>query len=377
MKKILLSISACLLLGVSINAQTNKDSSTLQIAGSADLYYKYDLSSSDKNSPPTDYPVSTVNTKLNTLDFGLLDVILKKKIQNTSILADVTFGSRFDTKSQLAGQPGSNYRIQNLYLTYDITNALSVSAGAMFKFQSFEKMVPASNFNYSMSKTFLLNINNSYQRGGGVRAEYVFSPKVKLQVGFYNTQTAKSSADAIASYYLYRVADFSTQLFVNPTKDLSLSAAFWREGSENNGLHYNLQAIYQASKSVKLGFDGTIFSASDTIDIDGLTRGPKTFKSAVFYAQKSINKIFTIGARYEYLAQTSQVMANNSFPDVYFNTFTLTNNIKLGNLVLKQEFVVEGTNKGNNDPNWNPYLDKNGNMAHGTKEIVLAAVYNF
>ncbi len=370
MKKIMLFIlvfSSC----IGLAKAQNQDSTALQISGSADLYYKYDFALSDTNkragtNPNPDYPNNTLGNKLNELDFSMLDLRLKKRVGKTTFFSDLAFGARTDNKSN---NPQNSFKIQNLYLTHQFTKELAVSAGAMYKFQSFERITPVDNFNYSMSKSYELTFANSFQRAGGIKVNYAFSDKINWTVGLYNSVDAKAADDGIASLTGYWVSDFCTQLFVHPIDNLDISAAYWREGQTVNGTHTNLQVKYSPISSLKLGLDATSFSAKDS----ALGTSGTSFKSLVFYAQKSICKGYSIGARYEYNERTEKTYSP-SYTTGYYNIFTLTSNVKLGPLSLKQEIMVENTNKGNTN---SLYHDKSGNASFGATQLVLAAVYAF
>jgi len=365
------------LLSIGISSSMAQDilkdtSSKLQISGSADLYYKYDFAQSDTNTkagtlPNADYPYNVFGNKLNTLDFSLLNLRLKKRTGKLTFFSDLAFGPRTDTKSN---NPQNSFKIQNLYLTYELTKALAVSAGAMYKFQSFERITPADNFNYSMSKSYQLTFANSFQRAGGLKFNYSFSDKINWSVGIYNSVDAKAADDGISALAGYWVSDFCTQLYVNAIKNVELSAAFWSEGQKANGTHSNLQARYKLSPTIKLGFDGTIYKAKDS----ELGTAGTSFNSMVLYGQKTVGNVFSVGARYEYQERVERNIATQAYTNGFYNVYTLTGNEKLGALTLKQEIVHENTNKGN--PN-SLYHDKNGNPSFGSTQIILAAVFLF
>ena len=368
MKKILLSlVLAFFLVATSIAQENVKDTSKLQISGSADLYYKYDLAQSTANpTPNADYPNNSFGTKLNSLSLGMLDLKLKKKYKRTSFFSDLSFGSRTDYKSN---NPQNSFRIQNLYITFQLTKALSASAGAMYIFQSYEKITPVDNFNYSMSKAYSQTFANAFQRAGGIRVSYKFCDFASLNVGMYNTVDAASAVDNIAGLGGYWVSEFSSQLFLNPIKNLNVSIAYWREGQTVNGTHTNIQARYLVNPSIKIGFDGTDFNAKDSL----LGTSGKSFKSAVFYAQKSFGKVFTIGGRYEYQERVEKTFTPN-YTTGYYNIYTITGSEKLGPINLKEEYIIENTNSKNSN---SLYLDKSGNQSHSAHQFVLAAIYAF
>ena len=344
------------------NAQKHhKDSSTLKISGAADVYYKYDMAQSKNFIPATD---NTLGIKQNSLDFGMVDLKIQKSVGKASIYTDLAFGPRPDTKPV---DPQNSYHIQNFYLSYQLTKKLSFSAGAMYKYQSFEKITPADNFNYSMSKSWVQNFLSN-PRAGGVRAIYVFNDMVRLNVGVYNSVDPKAPSDNVASLPAYGVSDFVAQLFVSPIKDLQLSAAYWYEAQRNNGFHTNFQANYKLANGWKLGLDATKFKCVDSLV------GVSSYSSAVLYAQKFFGKIFSLGGRYEYMDKTEGPSVTNTFSPGYYNIVTFTLNEKLGPIALKEEVRFDKTNAANT---FTTYQDKNGNPTDKATQLILAAIYAF
>ncbi len=362
MKKSLSFIFLSVVFVGALNAQKHhKDSSTLKISGSADIYYKYDFAQSQTNIPSQDI----LGTKQNSLDFGVFDLKIQKGYGKATFFTDLAFGPRPDVKPV---DPQNSYHLQNLYISYQLNKKLSFAAGAMYKYQSFEKITPVDNFNYSMSKSWEQNFLTN-PRAAGVKATYIFSDKVSLTAGFYNTIDPKAPADNVSSTPSYGVSDFVTQLFVNPTKDLQLSAAYWREAQTVNGSHTNFQARYQLNKRLKLGLDFTRYKADTLAAVNSYT-------SAVLYAQEKLNNVFTIGGRYEYMDKTEAPNGINTFTYLpgYYSILTLTLNEKLGPIALKEEVKFDQTNKGNLNT---VYLDKDAKPTDKATQLVIAAVFSF
>ena len=213
-----------------------------------------------------------------------------------------------------------------------------------------------------MSKSWEQNFLTN-PRAAGVKATYIFSDKVSLTAGFYNTIDPKAPADNVSSTPSYGVSDFVTQLFVNPTKDLQLSAAYWREAQTVNGSHTNFQARYQLNKRLKLGLDFTRYKADTLAAVNSYT-------SAVLYAQEKLNNVFTIGGRYEYMDKTEAPNGINTFTYLpgYYSILTLTLNEKLGPIALKEEVKFDQTNKGNLNT---VYLDKDAKPTDKATQLVI------
>ena len=358
-KFILLMVLTLSIVGVS-NAQKHKDTSTLKISGSADIYYKYDFAQSSNYIPTTDL----LGTKQNSLDFGMLDLKIQKSFGKVGLFSELAFGPRPDTKPV---DPQNSYHIQNLYVSFQLNKNLSFYGGAMYKYQSFEKITPADNFNYSMSKSWMLNYLSN-PRAAGIKANYKFSDRVNLSVGLYNSVDPKAPADNVSATPLYGVSDFVSQLFVNPTDKLQLSAAYWLEAQKVNGTHTNFQAKYQYNKGLKFGLDATNYTCTDA------SVGVSSYKSAVLYVQKSIYQGVSLGGRYEYMDKTEGPTPSSTYVSGYYNILTFTLNEKLGPIFFKQEVRFDNTNKANFN---SPYMDKNGNVTDKATQLIVAATYAF
>ena len=223
MKKLFTLSVLCISFFLNSQAQKFLQDSTLQISGSADLYYKYDFAEGHNNQTLENV---VLGTKQNSIDFGMLDLRIKKQMGKTTFFSELAFGSRpyFNlVDPQLA------YNIQNLYASYQFTPKLSVSAGLMYRYQTYEKMVPADNFHYAMSYSFL---NQYFNRSAGVRATYAITDNAKIVAGIYNSYDPKSASNPVVASTKYGVSDFCGQFFITPFKNIDLSVALWKEGQK-------------------------------------------------------------------------------------------------------------------------------------------------
>ena len=365
MRKMLLSTALGLLSLSALNAQTTKDSS-LQISGSGDIYYRYDFAQGALN--PTANP-DALGTKQNSVDFGMLDLKIQKDLGKTSIFSELAFGPR---ASSTIDNSLVAYYLQNLYFSYKIIDKLTASAGIMYRYDTYEKLTAADNFNYLASNSFLES-RKVPSRSVGVKAKYAFSDKVNLTVGLFNSIDAANinANDAVTSSPSYGLSDVVAQLEVKPIKHLKLSAAIWNEGKKSKGTHTNFQAKYKMSHGIHLGLDVTNYSGSDSLA--QATNNFNNFTSVAFYAQKTICSGFALGLRYE-----NEMVKQNSVSGTYvnenYNIFTLTGKEKFGALSFKQEVKYDMTDNSNVNT---PYMDKNGIATNKDVQFVVAAVFSF
>ncbi len=365
MRKLTILFGAALMSVSSINAQVAKPDTTLQITGSADVYYKYDFAGDANTSSMLN---AKVGMRQNSMEFGMLDLKIKKQIGNVTVNSELAFGQR---ETSDASAPPS-YNIQNLNASYQANNKLSFTGGIMYRYQTYEKLNAADNFNYTISSSFTI-IN--FLRSAGIKAAYAFNDKAKLVVGMYNSNDSKNGINRTIASPNYGLSDFCAQGFINEPfgfKHFDASAAVWLEGQKDNGTHINFQAHYKATNKLKLGLDATHYKCSDITTIAN-----RSYDSYVGYAQYAVCKAFTLGARYDYLNVNETDMSSNFVKENYYAT-TLTGALKLGTLTLKAEFKRDWTTKDNTNNATIAYYEKDGfTPSVNASEIVLAAIYSF
>ena len=361
MKKVIIPL--CFLLssvGIA-DAQTSKVDSSLQFSGSADMYYRYDFAQGKNIGTPE---AISLGMKQNSLEFGMLDLKLKKRFGNIVANAELAFGQR---ETPDASAPPS-YNIQNLTATYEVNNKLSFTGGIMYRYQSFERLTSTDNFHYTMSWGFL---NQNFIRSAGVKATYAFNEKNKLSLGLYNSNDSKNGGNRTIASPGYGLSDICMQgFFIDPfgAKGLDVRAAIWIEGQKDNGWHRNLHLRYKLAKKWNLGFDMTQLSGADSLV------AVRNYNSYVGYLQYSFCKPFSAGIRYEYLDRLETDVISNNVVKEKYSTFTVTSAYKIGNLTLKAEYKTDMTEDKNNNT---PYIDKNGIATTKAAEIVMAAVFTF
>src|ERR1700712_1752272 len=86
----------------------------LVVSGSVDTYFKTDFSGHGN------IPTSFANEN-SSISIGMLDLGLKKTVGNASFVGEVSFGPRSDQSIPTAG-----YHIQNLYVSYNVTDKFSL-----------------------------------------------------------------------------------------------------------------------------------------------------------------------------------------------------------------------------------------------------------
>lgn len=321
----------------------------LAISGSVDTYYKYDFSGHP--NIPTYFA-----SDQNSVSIGMIDLALKKKVGKAAFVGELGFGPRGQYQSipNGDGNPlnGSNsFNIQNLYVSYDVTDKFNLTAGYMATFIGYEVIAPTGNFNYSTSYLF----GAGPFQNAGFKATYAFSDKVSLMAGIFN--------DNWNVYTTTRdVSTFGAQLMVAPVK--GWTAYLNMATGPASGTIFDLTTAYQITDAFKLGLNGATYSTA---------HGDQGYKGVALYPQYAVSSVVTLGVRGEYFK-----VNKNGYGAVYAPTpgnsvmdYTLTANIKAGPLTFIPEVRLDDMSKKDY------FTDSKGAPTKTASQFVLAAVYAF
>ncbi|QXV64768.1 porin [Mucilaginibacter sp. 21P] len=352
MKKRLLLLSFSILAVFAAKAQdTTKTDPPLTISGSVDTYYKYDFSK--HNNIPTSFA-----SDQNSVSIGMVDLALKKKVGKASFVGELSFGPRGQAQSipNAAGvydEKTNSFHIQNLYVSYDVTDKLNLTGGYMATFVGYEVISPVGNFNYSTSYLFT---NGPFQNPG-FKATYAFSSKVSLMAGIFND-----------SWNLYtsvnKVNTFGAQFMISPVT--GWTAYLNVLTGRLSGTEFDLTTSYQITDIFKLGLNAADFKPAAVVGTGGFT-------GVALYPQVGVSKDVTLGLRGEYFKTKSGSYATlGPPPGSSVFAATLTANVKAGPLTLIPEFRLD-SNKNDTDG----FTTKSGGLTKTASQFVLAAVYAF
>ncbi|GAA4313767.1 hypothetical protein GCM10023149_09660 [Mucilaginibacter gynuensis] len=343
MKKKLLLLSLLSAAAFAVKAQdTTKTDPPLTITGSVDTYYKYDFS--DHSNLPTSFA-----SDHNSISIGMIDIALKKKVNKAAFVGEISFGPRGQEQSILPGASGDSYHIQNLYVSYDITDKFVVTGGFMGTFIGYEVISPVGNFNYSTSYMFT---NGPFQNAG-VKFAYTFTDKVSLMAGVFN--------DAWNSYNsISKVNNFGAQLTVSPVT--GWTAYLNVITGKTSGTEFDLTTAYQVTDAFKLGLNSATYSAPDKAG---------GFTGVALYPQYAVSSGVTLGLRGEYFKTKSGVYETfGPAPGESVTAITATANIKAGPLTLIPEFRLDNGSA-------EAFTKKSGAPSKNASQVLLAAVYAF
>lgn len=322
-------------------AQDKPADPPLAISGSVDTYYKYDFSG-HKNIP------TSFASDQNSVSIGMIDLGLKKKVGKASFVGELSFGPRGQEQSiPDQASNGSSYHIQNLYVSYDVTDKFNLTAGYMSTFIGYEVISPVGNFNYSTSYLFT---SGPFQNAG-FKATYTFSDKVSLMAGLFN--------DGWNTYTsTYDVSTFGAQLMLVPVK--GWTAYLNLATGPVSGTIFDLTTNYQITDAFKLGLNGATYTPA---------HGGGGYDGVALYPQLAVSSAVTLGLRGEYF----ETKAIGTTPKEHVTALTATANFKAGPLTFIPEVRVDTFG----DKTASPFTDSKGMQTKSASQFSLAAVYAF
>ena len=346
-KCLLIVVATIFALPLTLVAQNEKESSPLEVTGSVDVYYTYDFSGKDN------IPTSFADNR-NSLSIGMLDVALAKSFKNVSFMAEFSFGPRSFKSIPIFDPDGDGegpmVGIQNLYLSYNITEKLSLTAGYMGTFVGYEVISPAGNFNYSTSYLFT---NGPFQNAG-IKADYSFTDRFAVMVGLFNDWNIYTDTDGMS--------DIGAQVFISPVKGWDMYLNFVM--GSNSGTILDLTTGYQVTEAFYLGLNAADYTYSNSIE--------GGYNGLAFYPQYALSDVFSIGLRTEYFVIKEGKDESGTITQASGDVFstTITGNFKIGGFTFIPEVRVDSS--GDLD-----FLNKNNNAATSASQVTFAAVYAF
>jgi hypothetical protein len=311
----------------------------LKISGSVDTYYKYDFSGKSQ------IPTSFIGAQ-NSFGIGMVDLAFSQSIGKVSFVGEVAFGPRAS-----ASAPGP---VQQLYVSYELADKISVTAGFMGTYIGYEVISPAGNFNYTTSYLFS---NGPFQQGG-VKLDYAISDKFAFMVGLFNEYD---------SYFNSKGGfDLGTQLYFAPANGFDLYLNF--STSDDSGTEIDITTTYQLSDKLMIGLNaanrtrGNFFNDSEG---DGVN-----FSGAALYLQYAFSDVVALGFRGEHFTDDLGSIFGVTDTDTSVDSFTLSANIGSGPLKFIPEFRVDLSSE-------DIFLDGKDLPTGTAGQFIMAAYYAF
>lgn len=330
----------------------------LQISGSVDTYYKYDFAGT--GNIPTSFA-----DEQNSISIGMLDLLFEKNAGKASFVGEIAFGPRnagsagpaSGTEVEVEGSESffvSDFapRIQNLYVSYALTEKLTVTGGYMGTFVGYEIISPTGNFNYSTSYLFT---NGPFQNAG-VKLDYAINDKLGVMVGVFNPWNTYTADPEVGPTSL------GAQLYVSPVDGWDAYLNFVTGGE--SGTEVDLTTTFEVSEDFLIGLNAASYSAT-TLGADSAA----SFTGAALYLNYGLGDYAALGLRAERFVSSNDFGALNGL-DGGVTALTLSGNLIAGDLTFIPEIRYDFADT-------EAFLDSNGAATSSATQIVLAAVYAF
>lgn len=328
-------------------AQDTEQEAPLEISGSVDTYFTADFSGQDN------IPTSFADNR-EAMSIGMLDIALSKSFENVSFTGEFSFGPR-SFKSIPTFDPdgdgeGPQIFIQNLYVSYGLTDKLTLTAGYMGTFVGYEVISPAGNFNYSTSYLFT---SGPFQNAG-IKADYAFSDRFAVMVGMFNDWNVYADADGMK--------DIGAQIYFAPVDGWDVYLNF--VNGKSSGNIFDITTGYQVSDKFYLGLNAADFTYDNSND-GGYT-------GVALYPQVALTDAFSLGLRTEFfgIKETKDESGTILTEKGGVSSYTLTANYKVGGFTFIPEVRLDSSDDLG-------FLDKNGEAASKAAQVTFAAVYAF
>jgi len=348
MKKYLSTTLALLLTCVMGFAQEEKPG--LTISGSVDTYWKYDLSGF-KNADGTSNIGTSFADNQNSISLGMLDISLSQTVGKASFVGEISFGPR-SYKSiptfQIDGDDDINMNIQNLYVSYALSDKFALTAGYMGTFVGYEVISPTGNFNYSTSYLFSFG---PFQNAG-LKLDWTISERLAIMVGVFNDWNVYQDFNG--------VSDIGAQIYFSPVSGWDMYLNF--VSGDPSGTIIDLTTGWQLTDALYVGLNAADYSAP------GENSGG--YSGFALYPQYAFGDMFALGLRSEYfvMKEYQEAGATINSENVFANT--LTGNFYSGPLTFTAEFRLDGASS-------EFFIDGNTDPAKSASQFLLAAIYAF
>lgn len=330
--------------------QQDEPKPSLLISGSADVYFKYDLSKQAGNNR-----TSFTNAQ-NAFSIGMASVKFEYTTPKVSVVADLGFGTR---AAEFAyNDAGTLSAIKQAYISYTPVEGLKFTAGSWATHVGYELVDPQLNRNYSMSYMF----TNGPFTHTGFKAEYS-KGKSGFMLGLSNPTDYRilptdqiNKKFVIAQYSL--AASDNVKLYANYVGGKGIDTAIINQ--------FDVVATATLSKVSALGFNATL-NRSQAWDGDAKKNleGQNWYGVAAYYNYDP-KPNFGITLRSEYFNDEKGVKGLGT--SILANT--LSANYKVDGFTLIPEIRYESAALP-------IYSNVSGGAVKSAVSFLLAAVYKF
>lgn len=327
-------------------------SEKINISGSADVYWKTNLTGTNEAFVDTDE-----NTYFNTpatafanrsgFSLGMANIIASYNAKKVGVVADLAFGPRGEDAVFLS--TGSSNIVNQLYVYWNVSEKIRLTMGNFNTFLGYEVISPVGNFNYSTSYMFSYGPFSHT----GIKMDYRFSNDLSLMLAVMNS------------------TDYTE---INLDGSYTAGAQLGYKGQYLNLIYGNQTAMdgttFQVDYTGGIAFSSNVYLGLNTTynTTDG-----SGFYGLALYPQYTLSDQFSLGLRAEYFKEfDGGVGALRIEPDQDADVFefTLTGNYKIESLTFKPELRFDSSSE-------DVFYDVDDESTSSLASFLIAAVYAF
>ncbi|MDT0686911.1 outer membrane beta-barrel protein [Autumnicola psychrophila] len=335
--------------------EAEEEVSNWTLSGTVDAYFRTNFNGLNKieydaDGDPIAGPQAPASSFANAPGFalGMANVILGYEGSKVGFVADLVFGPRGE--EAVFNSIGSSNIVNQLYVYYNVNDALTLTLGNWNTYLGYEVISPAANFNYSTSYMFSYGPFSHT----GLKADFSFDDNWTGMLAIMNPTD-------FTEFNPYGKYSFGGQLgYSNASGSAFLNLLYGEQSpvSDDATFQIDLTTGWDLSDAFYLGFNTTYQ------DTDGFG-----FYGAAIYPQIQTSDSFAIGLRAEYFKELEDGGPVYG-ADVEALDFTLTGSYTVGNLIIKPELRLDSISE-------DAFLDSDLNMNDNLSSFLIAAIYAF
>jgi len=364
-----------------------EEPSKLTLSGSVDAYFRSNFNAPNKGENAQAPASSFAN--LPGFSLGMANIIATYEGKKVGAVADLVFGPRgedavFGSPLYAGGLAGSSQIVNQLYVYWNVTDAVTLTFGNFNTFLGYEVISPTGNFNYSTSYMFSYGPFSHT----GLKADFAISDKWSFMASVMNP-TDMTEFNTVGTYTLGGQLGYSTDAgstflnFVYGDQDGKLTndgSLIGDQTSAGKTFQIDLTTGFNVTDALFIGVNttynttssGEIFTGSDIQDLDGDGSG---FYGFAGYLQATTSDKFAIGLRGEYFSVFNGglegVVGVDGEGDGNVFAMTLSGNAKITkNLTLIPELRLDSMGQ-------DYFVNKDLNSSKSLASFLIAAVFAF
>lgn len=326
----------------------------LSVSGTVDMYYRYDFAKTKANN------FTSFTNSHNQFQLGMASIKLEQNFSKVSMVADIGVGKRAEDFSY--NDEGTMAAIKQLYIGYQVTDKLKLTAGSWGTHVGYEVVDPMANRNYSMS--YMFSYGPFFHTG--IKAEYKVGNH-GFMIGVANPTDFKTVPDDLLNKKQL-IAQYSFSASEKFAAYVNYVGGEQIDSSKQN--QFDLVVTSKLSSKFGIGFNGTV--NANKAKSDGKFEDAASWWGSALYLNFDPSEKLAISLRNEYFSDSDARLMFGSIPGggSIFAT-TLSAKIFVGShFALIPEFRMDNASE-------NVFTDSKGAGTKSSASALVAAVFTF